>query len=52
MSVWARRPPSERKVRFVFAIIAVCLLLFGYERLFGWPDWLTVNSDARGRFGY
>jgi hypothetical protein len=42
-SRWARKPPSEGRVKLVFGVIALCLLIVGYERLFGWPDWLTVN---------
>lgn len=41
---WAQNPPSMRQVVFTFGVIAACLAVAGYERLFGWPDWLTVNS--------
>lgn len=41
---WAQNPPSARQVMFYFGILAACLVLFGIERLWGWPDWLTVNS--------
>ena len=44
---WARHPPSARRVYLVLAVVALCLVLFAIERLFGWPDWLTPN---RGRF--
>lgn len=40
---WAQNPPSARQVMLVFGVIAFCLMLFGLERVFGWPDWLTVN---------
>ena len=43
MARWAKRPPSEARVKFVLAIIAVCVILFGIERYFGWPEWLTAN---------
>jgi len=49
MARLAQRPPSWQRVRLVLAIIAVCLLIAGFEYLFGWPAWLTVNSDSRGR---
>jgi hypothetical protein len=42
-SRWARNPPSEGRVRLVFGVVALCLLIAGYEWMFGWPDWLTVN---------
>jgi hypothetical protein len=42
-SRWARNPPSEGRVKLVFGVIAICLLIVGHEWTFGWPDWLTVN---------
>jgi hypothetical protein len=49
MSKWARNPPSTQRVKLVAGIIVVCLVLFAVERMFGWPDWLTVDSTPRGR---
>jgi hypothetical protein len=49
MSKWARHPPSDRQVRLVLGILLVCLLLFGLERIFGWPAWLTLPGTPRGR---
>jgi len=49
-SKWARNPPSAGRVKFVFAIIALCLALYAYEYVFGWPDSLT--PDASGRRGF
>jgi len=49
MSRWARNPPSESRVRFVLGVLVICLLLFGFERLFGWPAWLTLPDTPRGR---
>ncbi len=40
---WARNPPSERRVKLVFGVVAACLLIAGYEWMFGWPEWLAVN---------
>jgi hypothetical protein len=40
---WAKNPPSEGRVKFVFGVIAICLLIVGVEWMFGWPDWLTPN---------
>lgn len=42
-SRWARNPPSPRQVKLVFGVIALCLVIAGYEAAFGWPEWLTVN---------
>lgn len=45
---WAQNPPSPGQVKLVFGVIAVCLLIFGLERAFGWPEWLTLNRlDAK-----
>ncbi len=44
MARWVQNPPSENKVKFVFAIIAVCLVLAGLEWFGLWPDWMSVNS--------
>ena len=43
-SRWARNPPSLRTVLLVLGLIAACLALGAYEYVFGWPDWLTVNT--------
>lgn len=47
MARWARNPPSEKRVKLVFAILLVCLLLFGIERLGYWPDWATSQRLGR-----
>lgn len=44
MSHWARNPPSEKKVKFVFGIILLCLALFLIERYIGLPDALSPNK--------
>ena len=51
MAKWARRPPSENRVKLVFLVLMICLILFGYERFFGWPDWMTLEGSVRGRLG-
>jgi predicted acyltransferase len=40
---WARKPPSEGRVKLVLGVVAICLVIIGIEWAFGWPDWLTVN---------
>ena len=44
MSRWARNPPSERRVKLVFGLILVCLILAGIEYMGWWPDWAKPNS--------
>ncbi len=49
MSRWARNPPSEKRVRLVLAVVALCLALYAIEYFFGTPDWIK-NFGARPRF--
>ncbi len=48
MSRWARNPPSEKRVKMVLAVIALCLALFAYEYFFGAPEWMT-EFKSRGK---
>lgn len=41
---WAQNPPSPTRVKLVFGVIGLCLLIVAYERAFGWPAWLAVDS--------
>lgn len=41
MSKWARNPPSARRVRLVFGIVAVCIGIYAIERWVGWPSFLS-----------
>lgn len=43
MAQWVRNPPSAGRVKLFLAVIGLCLLLYGIERMFGWPDWLTLE---------
>lgn len=47
-ALWARNPPSPRRVKFVLAIIGAGLALAAIEYAGLWPEWATVN-DARPR---
>lgn len=47
MARWARHPPSPGRVKLVFGVIAACLLLYGVEMIWGWPDWLTPNNGGK-----
>jgi len=47
----ARHPPSKNTILLCIAVVGIALVLFGIERLIGWPDWLTVNSH-RGGIGF
>ncbi len=44
---WARNPPSAGRVKFVLAIIAVCIGLYAIERFVGWPEALTPDKSLQ-----
>ncbi|SFI85053.1 hypothetical protein [Celeribacter neptunius] len=35
---WAQNPPSAKRVKFVFAVIAICIGLYAVEKTVGLPD--------------
>lgn len=47
MSRWARNPPSAARVKLVFGVIAVALLIGGLGKLGWWPDWATAERMPR-----
>ncbi len=49
MAAWVRRPPSERMVKFVLAVVVACFVLLGIELIWGWPEALTPNSGGGRR---
>jgi len=49
MSKWARNPPSEKRVKLVLGVIIACFVLFGIERLVGFPAWLVPDNVPRGK---
>ena len=49
MKRWAQHPPSPRRVKFILAVIAICLILVGYEYVFGWPEALTLEGNPSRR---
>lgn len=48
MRRWAQHPPSARRVILVLSVIVACLALYAVERIWGWPDWLSVPPIRRG----
>ncbi len=44
---WARNPPSASRVKFVLAIIVVCIALYTIEHFVGWPDALSPDQSLR-----
>jgi hypothetical protein len=47
MSRWARNPPSAKRVKLVFGIIALAFVIWGIEWLGYWPDWATAERIPR-----
>jgi hypothetical protein len=47
MSQWARKPPSIKKVKLVFGVIALALIIAGIEWMGWWPDWATAERIPR-----
>ncbi len=47
MKRWVQHPPSPARIRLVFGVVAVCVVLVLIERYVGWPDWLSVNERSR-----
>ncbi len=47
MARWARKPPSEKRVKLVAAIILICVAIFGAEYFGLWPDALTTEKPPR-----
>lgn len=51
MSRWARKPPSEQRVKLVLAVIAIALMIWGAERIFGSPEWMKMEPLRPGQIG-
>ncbi len=47
MRRWIQNPPSRKMLKLIALVVIISLLLYGYERAFGWPEWLTVNKARR-----
>lgn len=49
MAKWARRPPSARRAMLVGGVIVLCLILYGIEQLFGFPEGWMPGARPGGR---
>lgn len=47
MALWVRQPPSRQHVLVMAIVVAVAAFCLGFEALFGWPAWLTVERPPR-----
>ncbi|WP_201722119.1 MULTISPECIES: hypothetical protein [unclassified Sulfitobacter] len=47
MAKWAHNPPSAARVKLVFGIVALALLIGGIEWMGWWPEWATAERIPR-----
>lgn len=47
LAIWARRRPSLQLVITALVVIGLAIIVVTYERIFGWPEWLTVGPRVR-----
>lgn len=47
MARWAQNPPSANRVKFVLAIVAICLAVLAIEQFYGWPDALSLDPKGQ-----
>ncbi len=47
MRQWVQNPPGPKRLKLIAIVIVIAFLIFGFEQIFGWPDWLTVNKGIR-----
>ncbi|MCC0063965.1 MAG: hypothetical protein H6895_07745 [Defluviimonas sp.] len=46
MSRWARHPPPLWRVKLVFAVVALCLLIVGLDHFGLWPEGLRLPGTG------
>jgi len=44
-----RHRPSKARIITVAIVLGASAVIAGYEWLFGWPNWLTVNDFGGSR---
>ncbi|MFY0597212.1 MAG: hypothetical protein JXQ85_12345 [Cognatishimia sp.] len=44
MALWARNPPSKRRIQIVIFAVVCTAILYGFEQYFGWPEALTAEK--------
>jgi hypothetical protein len=45
---WVQNPPSEGRVKLVFGVVAICLVIAGIEYFGFWPAWMTLDRRGLG----
>lgn len=47
MKRWAQHPPPKSRVILVICVVILCLILYGIDHYFGWPEALTPAGGSR-----
>lgn len=45
---WVKNPPSPARIKLVFGVVLVCLVLVGIEKFIGVPEWMQLERTNRG----
>jgi hypothetical protein len=43
-----KNPPSPARIKLVFGVVLVCLVLVGVEKFIGVPEWMQLERTNRG----
>lgn len=44
---WVQNPPSAKRVKLVFAAVAIALIIVGLEHFGFWPEWAKAERMPR-----
>jgi len=44
---WAKNPPSTQRIKLVFGVVLLCLVLVGIEKFIGVPEWMQLERSGR-----
>ena len=44
---WVQNPPSPKRVKLVFAVIALALVVVGLDYFGFWPEWAKAERIPR-----
>ena len=44
---WVQNPPSPKRIKLVFAVVAIALLVVGIDDFGFWPDWARAERFPR-----
>lgn len=44
---WAKNPPSTQRIKLVFGVVLLCVILVGIEKFIGVPEWMQLERSGR-----